>query len=263
VRLVLTEERADPASDRGFRYRVPDSTRMLIAAAGAEGLADTERLESIGYVSPSLLDHRFELSDGLIEPLTLFLLGALDRQPLHAAAIVRDGIAILLEGASGAGKSTLAYAARRFGFAPMCDEAVYVQLRPRLRVWSRRARVHLRPEARAHFPELLGLAETELPGDKRRLVIPPVGEVPRYADRVGICLLRRGPHARLERVTPERVASELGERVEPGFDLYAETLAERARGVAKSGAWALTLGADPHEAAALLDGVAAELSRAA
>ena len=261
VKLVLTDPPFDAAGPPSFSYRVPDHMRMLILSESGSGVADTTRLESVAYVTTGLVSQPAEFAEGLLEPLTLFLLGALDRQPLHAAAVVRDGVAILLEGPSGVGKSTLAHAARREGFTPLCDEAVYVQMEPALRVWSRRSRVHLRPEARAHFPELAGVTSTHLPGGKTRIVVPADAGSPRYADRAGICMLERGSPARLERLEPGRAAAAVASRLEPGFDLYASTIRERAARVAERGAWSLVLAGDPAEGAALLDEVATELAR--
>jgi hypothetical protein len=260
IGLVLTDGPPREAAPR-FRSHAPDAERLVVAADGSFGIADVARRESVGYVERSLLPHRLEVMDGLIEPLTLFQVGGLDRQPLHASAVVKDGVAILLEGPSGTGKSTLAYAAGRLGFTPLADDAVYVQTRPRLRVWGRRFGLSLRAEARAHFPELKEQAPVTVAPGKTRVLIPPTPGAVRYADRAVLCLLRRGGRAALERIQAERVIDELTKRIEEGFDLYAETLRERVGMVAREGAWSLTLGDDPAEAARLLDEVAIQLAR--
>lgn len=264
VRIVLDDHLALSRKLSGYSHRVPDTTRLIVISDGGVGVADTLRLESIGYVTSSLLSRRSELIDGLLEPLTLFLLGAEDRQPIHAAGVARGDVGILLEGPSGTGKSTLAYAASHTGFSVLADEPVYVQLRPRLRVWGRSPRIHLPVEARSYFPELRDIAPARLPSGKTKIVIRPEQWEPRSATRIGICLLRRGGGgaASLERVPPGRVVSALLDRLEPGYDIYADSIPERIAAVAENGAWSLTLGPDPHDALPLLDEVAAALERA-
>lgn len=261
VRIVL-DDRLDLSRNlSGYSHHLPDTTRLIVVSDGGVGVADTLRLESIGYVTNSLVSRRSELIDGLLEPLTLFLLGAEDRQPIHAAGVARGEVGILLEGPSGTGKSTLAYAASHSGFRVLADEPVYVQLRPRLRVWGRSPRIHLPVEARSYFPELRDIAPARLLSGKTKIVIRPEQWEPRSATRIGICLLRRGAAASLERIPPGRVVSELLDRLEPGYDIYADSIPKRIAAVAERGAWSLTLGPDPHDALPLLDEVAATLER--
>ncbi len=245
------------------RYRVPNSDQMLVLAEGGLGLADTSRHESIAFVDRSLLSDRERFHDQVLDPLTLFLLGGLDRRPLHAAAVVRGGAAVLLTGPSGAGKSTLAYAARRAGFATLADEPVYLQMEPRLRVWGRRDRLHLPVEARRHFPELRDAVARPLPNGKRKIVVQGSERPSRYAERAGICLLRRDPAAdpALEPLAVSAVVDELTRSLDPGYDLFADGLGDSIARVAEAGAWALHWSGEPEEALPLLDRAATELSR--
>lgn len=262
VRIVVHDRPAAPETPPAFSSRVPDPTRLLIIWDGGMGVSDTTRLESLAYVTEGLVARRAEFADGVLEPLTLFLLGALDRQPLHAAAVARGEAAILLAAPSGTGKSTLSYAACRRGFSLLADEPVYVQMRPGLRVWGRRSRVHLPVEARAHFPELHDVAPTRLPSGKTKMVIDVRTGERRYADHAGICLLRRGrgTEPALERVPSEQVVAELGHDLDQGFDLFADTIGERIAEIAGRGAWRLSMaGGAPEDAVPLLEDVAAEL----
>lgn len=259
VRLVLTDPPPGPVTGAYFRHEVPNPTRLLVHSDTGSGWADAARHEAVGHVTPELLSRPADLSEGLLEALTLFLVSRMDRQPLHAAAIVRGSAAILLEGRSGVGKSTLAYAASRCGFAPLSDEAVYVQMDP-LRVWSRRSRVHLRLEARAHFPELAAAIPTVLPGGKTRIVRDLGGDAPWPVDRMGVCLLERGPRVALRPIGPAEAADVISARLAPGFDLHGDTVRACATAIASRGAWSLTLGSDPFAAMPLLEEVAGALA---
>jgi hypothetical protein len=262
VRIVVHKSSDLAPAAPVFTYRVPDPTRMLIMSETNMGVADTMRLDSVAYVAASLLSRREEFVEGILEPLVFFLLGQLDRQPLHAAAIARGDVALVLTGPSGAGKSTLTYAAWRHGLAPLGDEPIHVQMRPALRVWGRRSRIHLPVEARTHFPELESIAPRRFLSGKSKLVITGSdGAGPQYADRVGICLLRpdAGGAPRLERISASRMAAELTARREPGYDLYASTIGERVARIAERGAWVLRGRAEPADVLPLLDRMIAEL----
>lgn len=261
VRIVVHDDPGTPEVEPAFSHRVVGSTLLRVAWNGGMGVADTQRLESIAYVSADLVERKTGFVEGVLEPLTLFLLGALGREPLHAAAVVHGDAAILLAGPSGAGKSTLAYAAWRHGFSLLADEPVYVQLRPDFRVWGRRSRVHLVPDSTVHFPELRDHPPTRLPSGKAKIVVEPRDRVRRYADHAGICLVGRhdGSRPTLERIAPERAVAQLSTNLDPGFDLFAGTIRERLAQIAQRGAWALSLNRSPDEALPLLDQVATEL----
>ncbi|HEX7049391.1 MAG TPA: hypothetical protein VF188_04180 [Longimicrobiales bacterium] len=263
VRIVLHDRPATSAPALVFDYRVPDPTRFFAMWDGGMGVADTQRLESVAYVTADLVANRAEFVAGVIEPLTLFLLGALNRQPVHAAAVVRGGNGILLTGPSGSGKSTISYAAHRHGYSLLSDEPVYVQMRPTLRVWGRRSQVRLPVEARTHFPELHDLAPTRLPGGKIKMVVNIEDRAQPYADHVGICLLRPGSGGKpaLERASPGAVVAELVSGLDPGFDLFADTIGERLAAIAERGAWVLHVGRSPWDVLPLLDEITAELAR--
>lgn len=245
-----------------FRHRAVDRMTLLITGTDCVGVADAARRESYACVPAGIHAHPAAFRDGVLEPLTLFLLGTLDRQPLHGAAIARGGVGIVLAGASGAGKSTLAWAARTRNFTILADEPVYVQLEPVLRIWGRRARVHLQAAARAHFVELLAHNATKLPSGKTKIVVDDA-DGPRYADRVGLCVLQRTTHAtpELVRISPVQAVSELTAQLDPGYDLFATTIGERIARIAERGAWKLYLTDSPYDALPLLEQVAAELER--
>ena len=256
IRIVLHDGPTPPDGPITFQYRVPDDGRLVVSAPGALGVVDIGRLDAVAYVTGEIVARRADFVDGILETLTLTLLGALDRQPVHAAGIVLGDLAVVLAGPSGVGKSTLAYAAQRRGDAVLSDEAIYVQMRPRLRVWGRRARIQLPVDARRHFAELGDVAPVRLTSGKTKMVIEvPDGCYRRYADRTALCLLARGDGVRplLERVPTEALARTIGDTLEPGFDLYASTLRERVAQIAGRGGWRLWLRDAPEDALSALD----------
>ncbi len=264
VKIVLQEGRGGDSDARGFTYRVPDPTRLMVSAPSSFGVADTIRLQSIAYVDASLVARPAALIEGVLEPLTLFLLGALDRQPVHGAAIQRGDIALVLAGPSGVGKTTLTYAAQRHGFMVLGDEPVYVQMEPDLRVWCRTSPIRPSPGARAHFPELGGLQATTLPNGKTKILVEAGDPAHRHADRVGLCLLRRGEGAtpELAQLTPAQAADDVTSRPEQGYDLYAATLRDRIIRVAQRGAWGLAVAGTPHDLIPFLQQMFDQLERA-
>lgn len=260
VRIVLHDPAAAVENPQ-FSYRVPDPSRLLIASPGSLGVADTQRLEAMVYVTEPLLAQPAAFVEGMLDPLTLFLVGALDRQPLHAAAVVRRRAGVLLAGPSGSGKSTLSYAAFKRGYSLLADEAVHVQLTPQLRVWGRRARLHLPPDAAAYFPELRERSPERLMSGKMKIVIELPRAEPPYVHSVGVCLVRLGAGGgpALDPLPPDKVVAELTERLEPGFDLFRATIGAPVAKLAERGGWRLTLSDSPEEAAPFLDEILAHV----
>ena len=264
VRIVVDPDLRASASEGDaprYHHRLPDPTRLFVATGLGFGVADTRRFESIAYVDRALLSRPDDFGDGMLDPLTLFLLGARDRQPLHATAIERGGVAILLAGPSGSGKSSLAWAALESGFRILAEEPVYIQIEPRLRVWGRTNRVRLPEDAVRHFP---GIRQrpTRLPNGKTKIVVSAGPLAKPYAETAGLCILGRGDRSSptLERVTTAEAVEKLARDLDPGFHLYADTIGERIRRVAERGAWHLSVGDSPADAIPLLEEVEAALA---
>jgi hypothetical protein len=263
VRLIVHQgaSRSQPLAP--FQHLVPDPTRLLVVAPDSFGVADRQRGDAVAYVSRKRLEAGTDLVDGLLEALTLFLLSASDREPLHAAGIVRDGTAILLAGPSGTGKSTLCYAACRRGYGILGDDAAYVQMQPRLRIWGRPGTIRLPTDAGRHFAELRGAAATRMANGKTKIAVEvPEGQRVRSVERATICWLERGnqPSPRLERVPAEWLAETMAARLEPGFDLFAATLRARVHRLAAGGGFRLRLGRTPDQAVSLLEETASILA---
>jgi hypothetical protein len=261
VKLLVRDHNLAPPVGP-LRYGVPDPAHMTVESSEAAGVADTIKLESVAVVNQGMVARAAEFGEGVVEPLTVFLLAALDRVPLHAAAIMRDGVAILLAGPSGMGKSTLAYAACRNGYTLLADEPVYVQTHPVLRVWGRRPRLHLRGDARTWFPELGDLNPRPLLSGKNKIVID-LHDHGRAAEHMGICLLSRATDGApsLERLTAQDVIAELATSLDEGYHLFADALPDRLARIAERGAWRLRVGNSPGGAVSLLDDVVRALAR--
>ena len=260
IRVDVTEH--DPetvnASPGPLRYRL-DGRRVTVTGAGVRGVADAAARRAEAQVSTAVLASVEYFRYGVLESLTLFILSDLDRQPLHAAAVARDGAVALLVGSAGVGKSTLTYAALRAGFRVFAEDIVWLQLRPGLRVWGLASRIHLPAHAGRHFPELAGRPLALVAAGEPKLVVPLSPEhrpVEPFASRVGVCLVDRALNgtATLEPASPEAVRRRLAPS-EPGFLRFAETIGPALDALAVPGGWCLTLSPRPDDAIPLLRGV--------
>ncbi|GIW51530.1 MAG: hypothetical protein KatS3mg081_0885 [Gemmatimonadales bacterium] len=253
---VIVHDPVPPRNLGALHFRAPDPGRLFISASPCVGVADALRLDGCAYVTADILSEPEVFAEGVLEPLTLTLLASLDREPLHASAVVRDGVAVVLAGPSGSGKSTLAYAAHRRGYFLLADESVHVQLRPHLRVWGLRGRIKLPEAAKAYFPELKNCGPGRLFSGKTKIAIG-VPEERRcfFSDKVALCILggfrRGGPRA--TPLLPEEAVARLASQVEEGFDLYRSSAPQRIRTLAQAGAWLLEPGERPEETVSLFD----------
>jgi hypothetical protein len=242
-------------------HGVPRRQLLLLNSGGCHGYADAQLGVGVAEVSEALLAHPEHFRHGVLEAQTLFMAARRDRDPLHAAALVRGEHALLLAGPSGVGKSTLVYAAMRAGMRVLSEDGVFLQRQPR-RVWALPRKVHLKPDAPRFFPELEGLAPRLLANGKWKLALPLPAEsaAPWPAvERAGICLLRRGEAVGVERLGADEVVRALTSRVEGGFDLYTDSVGERIRALAEHGAWRLTLGPSLEQAVERVSGLLDEL----
>jgi hypothetical protein len=198
--------------------------------------------------------------------LTFFLVSFEDRAPFHAAALRRGATALLLAGPSGMGKSTLAYAASRRGAGLFAEDYVWVQQRPRFRLWGRPRGFHLPVEAARFFPELAGRAPAILANGKAKIAVP----VPRpgraeaaWVDRAAVCVLGRARGApRLSRLTARATARLLAAEMTAGFDIFADVVGPLVRHCCRHGGWKLWLSRDPREAVPLVQRLLEEVAEA-
>lgn len=246
-------------ADRPGSARLPapsaDGRRLALRWPGCTASADADRLEAVAKISPARLRDERRFGE-ILDTLTLFLVTRVDRQPVHAAVVALDGRALLFAGPSGAGKSTLAYTLHRAGFRVLDDDAAYIQLDPRPRVWGTARRLHLPPDAGTRFPELAGRRPVLRANGKRKLAVDleHAGDAaPAAAEPAGLCLLERGAtETALEPVAPEDAVAAVLRRLDPGFDAFRDTLPARLRAVAAAGAWRLRLSTEPDAAVAIV-----------
>ncbi len=270
VRLIVHEgdERAvgGAASHAAVTCRMPDADRVILHTPGSVGIADTRRQEATAYITPALLADRAHVQYSMIEGLTLTLVTACDRYPVHAAAIVRGGVALLLAGPPGTGKSTLAYQAHRLGLRVLSDDAVYVQLDPEFRVWGVPGRVRLLTTAVTHFPELAGRSPTFLANGDEKLVVQCPGEWPAatapapVATRARVCLLERtGTTVSKAPASPAEVQASLKDGIGLSRARYGASLDEALQRLAGAGGWRVSLSANPADAMPMFYDMLAEL----
>jgi hypothetical protein len=237
--VVVVYEGAD--GGQPIRHFCPDATRIIVHAPGAVGVSDPERRASVAYVTTAVAGDRERFRTEILEALTLALLSRFDRHPIHAAAIARNGRAVLLAGASGVGKSTLTHLAHKAGIFPLSEDRVWVQLAPRLRVWGWPGRVRLRPSAN----ESKVVIDLTTANWSHR--DPPV------ADDAIVCLLDRSTGLpALTRLDPIDLARSLGANVAPGFDRFPERHDRVISALSAHGGWRLALSDDPRQALPLL-----------
>jgi hypothetical protein len=246
VRVVVYH--GDDGADSPVRVWSPDATRLVLHGSDRVAFTDPVRRTAIAYVSCALVARRMVFRQAVLEQLTFGLVDHYDRHPVHAAAIARDGAAVLLFGPSGAGKSTVAYAAHLAGLTVVTDDVVWIQLRPRATVWGppgRSRRISLMPDARERFPTLTTVEPMILPNGKRKLSIPIEGAVSLRVEHAVVCLITRSRQGTvLSRERPEQIADALCRPIEPGFDRFPARVAACARALAGTGGWRLAISDD-------------------
>jgi hypothetical protein len=269
-RLIVQEGSEGAAAHAPVRLRIPDPDHVVLHTPGSLGIVDGVRREATAYVTTALLADRAHARLELIEGMTLTLVSARNRYPVHAAAIARGPAAILLAGPPGAGKSTLAYQAYRRGLRVLTDDAAYVQVEPLLRLWGIPGRVSLLSSARAHFPELARLAPTPLGDGSEKVAVSlpnewpgPAGAAP-VAIRAGVCLLERaGGRARLTPAAAPEVRAFLKDGLGISRLRFGDALDRALERLVPAGGWRLALSSDPAEAAPLLEEVLADVEERA
>jgi len=119
------------------------------------GIADMKQGFASGYVHPQIAANRAFLRYTFIEGLGVPMLSTRNYVPIHAACVVKNGVAVILQASAGTGKSTLAYACLKRGYQLLAEDVVHVKIGgPQLQLWGAPWKFHLLPDAKKFFPEL-------------------------------------------------------------------------------------------------------------
>lgn len=182
-----------------------------------------------------------------VDTIVLFLVARAGRIPIHASAFMLRDTAIVLAGRGAAGKSTLALAAAQAGLAVLSEDTIFVQLRPKLRLWSRTEAIHVfERDAPPGAPGAMRYRS----GRWKKIL--PVNTPQNFADKAVLCVLSPGDGLSLTPMAPDDAVTAVTENPEPGFDLYGARSVEAASLLAGNGAWRLTLSKSPREAIDLI-----------
>ena len=241
---------------------VVDEPRLTLTGRGVAGWADAQRREAEVAVAPEWASDAQRLAAEVLDTLLLFVLTRAGRVPVHGSGVVISGTAVVLAGASGAGKSTLSLAAQRAGHAVLSDDTVYVQLRPRSRVWGFPRPIHVYPADAEAAGEPATASRLRSGKWKAAVPVPSSGAGP-VADRAVVCLLERGDAVSLSPISPDEAVRRMDALLEPGFRDFRAALPEAVRALAAGGAWRLTLSGDPSEAIAAVARVVEDLAATA
>lgn len=250
VRIVVHGGPEDDGAHAQVSHSLPDEHRVVLHTLGSKAVSDPLKHESVASVTASLAADRAHFRREIVEAMTLALVSHFDRHPVHAAAVMRDGRAVILAGPSGTGKSTLAYVAHRDQIDVMSEDIVWVQTQPALRVWGRPSSARLTPDTIARFPELhvpngIRLA---IGGDKSAVRLSAQQGASFVADRAVVCMLECGARASLDRIPASAVSSALTSQLAPGFDRFPDRVNGVVDALAAGGGWRLTLSNDPLDA---------------
>ena len=255
-RIRLSLENLDTHGDAPPAFRDVAPEALEIRGPGFHGRADATTLHADCSLAPTVLANRQRFEESVLATLTLFLVTRMDRQPFHAAGIARGGRALLLAGPSGAGKSTLAFAAMRQGWTVLADDAVYLQTHPAVRLRAAPGKLHLSPDAARWFDELAGLSPV-LRGNgsaKIPIALAAAGHEPPEVGQAILCLLQPGagpPDARPVDSGPAIAA--LLRNLDPGFDVFRNTVGAPLRALVRDDVWTVRTGSDPRLTVGVLE----------
>jgi len=231
---------------------------MTMLAAGGSNLllAQLERGEALGFVTPELVADELNFRADVLEWLAFQLVSTHDRVALPAGAVVQQERAVLLVALDQYELPLLQYACMHAGLRFLAAEQVYLGQQPGLRLWGSRPRLALPPVARQIFPDL---AERTMPvtrnGETRLVLDVAAAEAHHLALSAGhaaVCLVqsRPGLSSILEPVDPTAVVDQLAQHA-AGTACYQEIRAV-AVALAQAGAYRLHAGSDLPGAAALV-----------
>jgi hypothetical protein len=254
VRIIVSDgdEGTFDGAHAPVRHLSPDDGRFIVQSPGSVAVSDPARRGAVAYVSRALVADAAHFRAELLEAVTLALLCELDRHPVHAAAVARDGRAVLLAAPSGTGKSSLAYACHAAGFDLLGEDRVWVQLEPATRIWGAGGGVRLLVESAARLALALPASPTDERQGRAKVRIesaPGLPAPPGLARDFTVCVLsREGGSASIEPLAPDALARALGAQLAAGFDRFPRRWPAVAAALSARGGWKLSLSDDPRDA---------------
>lgn len=206
---------AGPADPRALVHDTAGHLFSISLGHAGRAVVDLDAGFATAVLAPALLDAPDLVRYAFLEAAALAMLtGGRGYVPIHAAAVVRDGIGVILQGPAGAGKSTLAMACVRRGFGLLAEDVAFA--RPddglggggELELWGLPWTHRLLPDAPRFFPELAPASARLQANGEHKLEIDvddhaPGAAMPRAIAGPVIILARdTGGPTRLERLDP-------------------------------------------------------------
>ena len=164
LRFQLFRHSPEPGDGSGKPSLTARSHGHLFTLSAGEAnfvVADLQQGYAFGYLSEALAENLDYVRYTFIEAAVQAMLG-LSRgfAAIHAAAVVKNDLCLLLCGPSGTGKSTLAYACLRSGYQLLSEDVVQANVAGEaLVLWGMPWKCHLMAESLQFFPELAGKEE--------------------------------------------------------------------------------------------------------
>lgn len=257
---ITVDDAAAPLTGGPIAHRFQDGG-LVISGRGCIGMTHHERREAAAYVARHVLADGVTFRSEVLEALTWGLLTRLDRQPLHAAAIARGDTALLIHGPSGSGKSTLALAGTHAGLDAAGDDMVFLQSRPRLRVWTAPGPLHVLPTSATALGVDTSHAPMRVRAGTTKVAVEAQTAGARAFDRSGLCLLGpRTASARARRLSDAEAMSMLDLGTDAGFDVFADSIAPAVARLIRGGAWLLEPSSSAEDSVPLLAGMLADIA---
>jgi hypothetical protein len=248
-----------PTAPRHFGDASIEVSGDLIRVMGTGFRAEADAMADFGEcaVTPEFLGDPARLASDVLDTIVLFMLSRRGRIPIHAAGILDGDTAVVLAGPSGLGKSTLALASVGAGFRLLSDDALYVQTRPRFRLWGHPRPVRLLEIPAPYLAWRTPADPVRRGGRWKNSILLRSDEIVLHADRSVLCILQRG-WGESRRMVPGEAVDRLMARLDPGFDHFADVLPAAYETIARHGAWELSLSPDAQRNVELIRAIVAE-----
>jgi hypothetical protein len=224
------------------------------------GIADLKQGFACGYINPQIADDQSFVRYTFIEGLSLSML-SMHRGyvPIHAACVIKNGIAVIIQASSGTGKSTIAYTCLKRGYQILAEDVVHLKVggdKPQL--WGSPWNLHLLPDTQEIFPELSGQKPRLQMNGEWKIELNVENLYPNStvvcADLGVVVILRRGQPGTSQLIPLDAMeASDEFEILWPWDSGWTETHEQAIMGLISKGVYILEMSGPPDEAVDLLD----------